>query len=114
MRINLKKPYISYYASSGLRHLGFRSSRRVPGTATLRPHGSARNQLAFPRRGVSCFARSDSRAAKSGTRIQVYELVLVLYFSGYVSHFGFYEKKKLGFCPKIPNTLLGEALSPIK
>ena len=39
----------------------------------LRPRGSARNQLAFPRRGVSCFARSDSRAAKSGTRIQVYK-----------------------------------------
>ena len=35
----------------------------------LRPHGSARNQLAFPRRGVSCFARSDSTAASDQTRM---------------------------------------------
>ena len=35
----------------------------------LRPHGSARNQLAFPRRGVSCFARSDSKAGSDQTRM---------------------------------------------
>ena len=37
--------------------------------AGLRPHESARNQLAFPRRGVSCFARSDSTAASDQTRM---------------------------------------------
>jgi hypothetical protein len=35
--------------------------------AGLGPHGLARNQLAFPRRGVSCFARSDSTAASDQT-----------------------------------------------
>ena len=37
--------------------------------AGLRPHGSARNQPAFRRRGVSCFARSDSTAASDQTRM---------------------------------------------
>ena len=37
--------------------------------AGLRPHGSARNQAALPRRGVSCFARSDSTAASDQTRM---------------------------------------------
>ena len=37
--------------------------------AGLRPHGSARNQLAFPRCGVSCFARSDSTAGSDQTRM---------------------------------------------
>ncbi len=37
--------------------------------AGLRPHGSARNQPAFPRRGVSCFARSDSTAGSDQTRM---------------------------------------------
>ena len=37
--------------------------------AGLGPHGSARNQLAFPRRGVSCFARSDSKAGSDQTRM---------------------------------------------
>ena len=35
----------------------------------LRPHGSARNQPAFPRRGVSCFARGDSTAGSDQTRM---------------------------------------------
>ena len=35
----------------------------------LRPHGSARNQAALPRRGVSYFARSDSTAASDQTRM---------------------------------------------
>ena len=37
--------------------------------AGLRPHGSARNQLAFPRRGVCSFARSDSKAGSDQTRM---------------------------------------------
>ena len=37
--------------------------------AGLRPHESARNQLAFPRRGVSCFARGDSKAGSDQTRM---------------------------------------------
>ena len=37
--------------------------------AGLRPRGSARNQLAFPRRGVSCFARGDSKAGSDQTRM---------------------------------------------
>ena len=37
--------------------------------AGLRPHGSARNQAALPRRGVSYFARSDSTAASDQTRM---------------------------------------------
>ena len=37
--------------------------------AGLRPHGSARNQAALPRRGVSYFVRSDSKAASDQTRM---------------------------------------------
>ena len=37
--------------------------------AGLRPPGSARNQLAFPRRGVSCFARGNSKARSDQTRM---------------------------------------------
>ena len=37
--------------------------------AGLRPRGSARNQLAFPRRGVSCFARGDRKAGSDQTRM---------------------------------------------
>ena len=35
----------------------------------LRPHGSARNQLAFPRRGVCCFAKGDRKAGSDQTRM---------------------------------------------
>ena len=52
-----------------------RTSRRPPESWTwhawagLGLRGSARNQAALPRRGVSCFARSDSTAGSNQTRM---------------------------------------------